>query len=275
MRRNGVADHVQDGDFLQGGLGARDVHEARAELRQQGVAVLSGVQHGGVGLRESLDGRVHLDVHLHGVGEVIGLEDGREGEGAFRGDGHLEGTGEGGAGLHGHGKLLLAGGGAQDQQAGDGRFGDAGDAEGGLIDIAHIEEAGLLDGYLHRQRNHHLLLQEGVPHGGVVRVNAYVIGGQLVRCTEAHLQGAVGGGPQLRLEGEGAGEDAADVDIGKVHHRTVGLFQIDKLVIIQLDAIIHDIHGIVGRHGRGGLHQYHAFRAGRGFAQHHAAHTAE
>ena len=85
MGRDGVLDHVQNGDGLEGGLFRGNVHKAALELTQQGSFLGRGAakQHSGVGLRKGLTRRVHRNGDAHGVGEVRGDEGGCEGDRFF------------------------------------------------------------------------------------------------------------------------------------------------------------------------------------------------
>ena len=72
--RDGVLDHIKDGDFLKIGLGTVYVHEHVAEAGKELLPVGTGQEHGAVGLSEGLRRGVDGNLDAHGVGEVSGLE---------------------------------------------------------------------------------------------------------------------------------------------------------------------------------------------------------
>ena len=260
MSRDGVFHHVQDGDFLELCLVGRNVHEAGTELPQEGVAVHGGEQHGGVRLRELLRGGVHRHLHTDAVGEVRGHEGGGERQmpdqvghdGRPVGhDGNRKDMGDGGAGLNGYGNLLHGVSGAEHQGAGNRLVRNGRHRHGSLIHIPGIKETGFHQGNLHRQGDHQLLLHQGIVHGPVVRVRAYIIGGKLVRSVEAHVQRAIGPGLQMRLEGKGRCKHLPG------HHPGIRRCGALGLGFLQGHRILHDLHALYA-----GIH-HHRTTGGR------------
>ena len=210
-----------------------------------------------MGLGQHLGGGVHGHLHLHGVGELIGHKGGGEGDflrsailrhGSALRHHHQEATALHAAGGDSDRNLLHGISVAQLQAARDGFIGNAGNAQGGLVAVSRVEELRLNQGHLHRQRHHHLFLHQGVPHVLAVGVNRYIISGKLVGGADAELQGSVFGGPEVRLEGKGAGKVGA-------HHR-------GRAVRFRGYSVDQGVGGTFGHHGRRGGH-------GNGLFHHH------
>ena len=206
VRRNRVAHHIQDRNFLQGGSVAGHIHKTAPEFAEKGFPVGPAVQDGRMGLGQRLGGRRHRHGNLHGVGEFVGLEAGFEGHLPGGRCHHAESMREGFPGRYGDGNLLSLVAAQEEEGAGDGLVCDAGNADHGVVYVAFVHEAGLQKGDLHWQRNHHLLLYKGVFHGLVMRVYADIVGGQLVGSAEAQRQRSILRRIQMRLERKGRRE---------------------------------------------------------------------
>ena len=179
MGRNGVADHVHDGDFLQKRLCTRHIHKAAAELLQQGLAVHTGEQNGRMSLREHLRSGIHRHLHLHGIRELLGDEGGRERNGVILHlirNLHHKAVTHHLAGRNGNRDFLHLVAVAKLQAAGNRLVGNTGNGEGRLVAVSRIQELRLHQRHLHRQRHHHLLLHQRIAHILSVCVYRYIIG---------------------------------------------------------------------------------------------------
>ena len=268
LLRDGFPDHVEDGNLTQGRFGARHVDELAAQRGEDRLAVHPGEQQGGVGFGDGLYGRADRHRDEHGVGavvRVVGREADQQAELVHLGRGEL--AAEVGRAAGGDAEVLAAlaqhGGGlvvfpveeADADAAGDGRALAAGHGHARHVAVAFVEELRLHDGHLDRQGHDHLLAEDLVAEGLVVREKLHIISGKLVGGAEAERHHAVLVGAQERLPGDRIGEILAHGEL--LLPGLAGVHDLLGNVVQDAGFFVHE-HGRFhhGAHRRGTLGQH-------------------